>query len=178
MSGYYSHKILCPLQFAGLPQSTDDRLKNTSLHVARICVITLQNPTVFCRLPQYESLVCLSLTRKLLVLTVKRKLLDSRMLPIYDKGGWIELNVRQAVRQWRSLGKNFGLVVEVENEDGDLLKASEYFTAMNCSNEACEWTTFATTRVLIVNKRFPLDCSSACVVCNEFDFHYRVGAPQ
>jgi hypothetical protein len=60
------------------------------------------------------------------------------MLPIYDKGGWIELNVRQAVRQWRSLGKNFGLVVEVENEDGDLLKASEYFTAMNCSNEACE----------------------------------------
>jgi hypothetical protein len=60
------------------------------------------------------------------------------MLPIYGKGGWIEFNVRHAVRQWRLLGKNFGLVVEVENEDGELMKASDHFTAMNCSNEACE----------------------------------------
>ncbi|XP_021935122.1 uncharacterized protein LOC110837379 isoform X2 [Zootermopsis nevadensis] len=75
-------------------------------------------------------------TRSLKKNKVKRKLLDSRMLPIYGKGGWIEFNVRHAARQWRLLGKNFGLVVEVENEDGDLLKASDYFTAMNCSNEA------------------------------------------
>ncbi|XP_023708902.1 uncharacterized protein LOC111865238 isoform X3 [Cryptotermes secundus] len=74
-------------------------------------------------------------TRSLKKNKVKRKLLDSRMLPVYGKGGWIEFNVRPAVRQWRLLGKNFGLVVEVENEDGDLLKAADYFTAMNCSNE-------------------------------------------
>jgi hypothetical protein len=78
------------------------------------------------------------LKASLFVPTVKRKLLDSRMLPVYGKGGWIEFNVRPAARQWRLLGKNFGLVVEVENEDGELLKASDYFTAMNCSNEACE----------------------------------------
>ncbi|XP_069702925.1 uncharacterized protein [Periplaneta americana] len=75
-------------------------------------------------------------TRSLKKNKVKRKLLDSRMLPIFGKGEWIEFNVRHAVRQWRTSGKNFGLVVEVENEDGELLKAADYFTAMNCSNEA------------------------------------------
>lgn len=70
----------------------------------------------------------------------KRKLLDSRMLPIYGKNGWIEFNVGSAAGQWYQPGKNFGLVVEVENEDGQLLKASDYFTAMNCS-EACKCRT-------------------------------------
>jgi hypothetical protein len=45
-------------------------------------------------------------------------------------------------------------VVEVENEDGELMKASDYFTSMNCSNVACEWKIFATTGVLTFNKHF------------------------
>lgn len=65
----------------------------------------------------------------------KRKLLDSRMFPIYGKSGWVEFNVGSAAGQWYQPGKNFGLVVEVENEDGQLLKASDYFTAMNCSEQ-------------------------------------------
>ena len=64
--------------------------------------------------------------------------MDSRMLSVFGKDEWIEFNVRHAARQWRQLGKNFGLVVEVENEDGEVLKASDYFKMMNCSNEACE----------------------------------------
>ncbi|KAJ9591150.1 hypothetical protein L9F63_002305, partial [Diploptera punctata] len=75
-------------------------------------------------------------TRSLKKNKVKRKLLDSRMLSVFGKDEWVEFNVRHAVRQWRQLGKNFGLVVEVENEDGEVLKASDYFKIMNCSNEA------------------------------------------
>lgn len=47
-----------------------------------------------------------------------------------------ELDVKAAVIAWKEHGKNFGLVVEVENEDGVLLQASKYFVAMNCSKEA------------------------------------------
>ena len=63
---------------------------------------------------------------------------------MYGKDEWVEFNVRHAARQWRQLGKNFGLVVEVENEDGEVLKASDYFNVMNCSNEACEWPALTT----------------------------------
>lgn len=75
-------------------------------------------------------------TRSLKRNKAKRKLLDSRMLSVFGKDEWVEFNVRHAARQWRQLGKNFGLVVEVENEDGEVLKASDYFKIMNCSNEA------------------------------------------
>uniref|UniRef100_A0A1B6C4D2 TGF-beta propeptide domain-containing protein n=1 Tax=Clastoptera arizonana TaxID=38151 RepID=A0A1B6C4D2_9HEMI len=66
---------------------------------------------------------------------VKRKLLDSQMHSIYGDA-WTEWNIRGAVKSWRDTGRNFGLTVEVENEDGDLLPAYKYFTAMNCSKQA------------------------------------------
>ncbi|KAF6211046.1 hypothetical protein GE061_014159 [Apolygus lucorum] len=74
-------------------------------------------------------------TRSLKRLRVKRKLLDSMMLPLYSDEA-TELNVKPAVNSWKETGKNFGLAVEVENEDGVLLQASKYFVMMNCSKDA------------------------------------------
>ncbi|BES94713.1 Hypothetical protein NTJ_07522 [Nesidiocoris tenuis] len=74
-------------------------------------------------------------TRSLKRNRVKRKLLDSMMLPLFADE-WTELNVKSAVTSWKETGKNFGLAVEVENEDGVLLQTTKYFVAMNCSKDA------------------------------------------
>lgn len=68
---------------------------------------------------------------------MKRKLLDSRMMSVFGSE-WTEWNVRPAVKVWREAGRNFGLVVEVEDEDGGLLPAHQFFNGMNCTQEACE----------------------------------------
>lgn len=59
------------------------------------------------------------------------------MVSVYGEE-WTEWNVRGAVKAWRESNRNFGLAVEVEDEDGNLLPAHKYFSAMNCSKEACE----------------------------------------
>nr|CAD7204683.1 unnamed protein product [Timema douglasi] len=66
---------------------------------------------------------------------VKRKLLDSRMVSIYGEE-WLEFNVKSAARVWRESGKNFGLSIQVEDEDNQVLPAVKYFSFMDCSNEA------------------------------------------
>ncbi|XP_014259717.1 uncharacterized protein LOC106672646 isoform X2 [Cimex lectularius] len=65
----------------------------------------------------------------------KKKLADSQMLSYYGED-WTELDVKTAVNSWRETGKNFGLAVEVEDEDSTIQQASRYFTPMNCSKEA------------------------------------------
>ncbi|XP_039275769.1 uncharacterized protein LOC120349490 [Nilaparvata lugens] len=74
-------------------------------------------------------------TRSLKKHRVKRKLLDSQMVSVYGDA-WTEWNVRQAVKAWKESNKNFGLAIEVEDEDGNLLPAHKYFSPMNCSKEA------------------------------------------
>ncbi|XP_034239224.1 uncharacterized protein LOC117644110 isoform X2 [Thrips palmi] len=69
------------------------------------------------------------------VVVEKRKLLDSRMLAVHGSA-WTEWNVRTAVKVWRESGRNFGLVVEVEDEDGTRLDAHQFFNGMNCTQEA------------------------------------------
>jgi hypothetical protein len=69
------------------------------------------------------------------VLIVRRKLLDTKMIPVTGEE-WVELNVRAAARSWRNMSKNLGLVVEVEDEEGKPLPAAKYFSDMNCSKEA------------------------------------------
>lgn len=49
---------------------------------------------------------------------------------------WMEFNIRTAVRTWKDFGRNYGLVVTVEDEDGVLLPAEKYVHAMNCSKDA------------------------------------------
>ncbi|XP_054266669.1 uncharacterized protein LOC128988915 isoform X2 [Macrosteles quadrilineatus] len=74
-------------------------------------------------------------TRSLKKHRVKRKLLDSQMLSVYGEA-WTEWNIRGAVKVWRDNGRNFGLAVEVEDEDGTVLPTDKYFAPMNCSQEA------------------------------------------
>ncbi|KAG8222813.1 hypothetical protein J437_LFUL005019 [Ladona fulva] len=75
-------------------------------------------------------------TRSLKKHRSKRKLLDSQMVSISGQEEWVEFDVRHAARVWREPNRNFGLVVEVEDEDGAVLPAERYFAAMNCSKEA------------------------------------------
>ncbi|XP_026809338.1 uncharacterized protein LOC113551344 isoform X2 [Rhopalosiphum maidis] len=75
-------------------------------------------------------------TRSLKRKRVKRKLLDSRMVPYYSEK-WTEWNIRNAVKAWhRNPGRNYGISVEVEDEDGNLLPVSKFFRPMNCSGDA------------------------------------------
>lgn len=61
------------------------------------------------------------------------------MLSVYSTK-WAEFNVRAAVRTWKDSGRNFGLVVTVEDEDGTLLHADQYLQSMNCSNLTSKFT--------------------------------------
>lgn len=58
------------------------------------------------------------------------------MLPYYgDK--WTEWNIRSAVKTWRrDPNRNYGLSIEVEDEDGNLLPALKFFRPMNCTGDA------------------------------------------
>lgn len=83
-----------------------------------------------------NGLTCV-FNQSFLKISVKRKLLDSQMLSV-EKESWTEWNIRGAVKSWRDNGRNFGLTVVVEDEDGNLLPADKYFAPMNCSQGACE----------------------------------------
>ncbi|XP_027844588.1 uncharacterized protein LOC114125230 isoform X2 [Aphis gossypii] len=75
-------------------------------------------------------------TRSLKRKRVKRKLLDSRMVPYYSEK-WTEWNIRNAVKIWhKNPVRNYGISIEVEDEDGNLLPVSKFFRPMNCSGDA------------------------------------------
>lgn len=77
-----------------------------------------------------------SYTRSLKRKRVKRKLLDSRMVPYYSEK-WTEWNIRNAVKAWhRNPVRNYGISIEVEDEDGNLLPVAKFFRPMNCSGDA------------------------------------------
>ncbi|XP_073979666.1 uncharacterized protein isoform X2 [Rhodnius prolixus] len=74
-------------------------------------------------------------TRSLKKHRIKKKLLDSQMMAEYGEA-WTEFNVKSAINAWRDSGRNFGLTVEVEDEDRVLMNALKYFEQMNCSIDA------------------------------------------
>jgi len=81
-------------------------------------------------------IIIIFLTYKNCYLTVKRKLLDSRMVPYYSEK-WTEWNIRNAVKAWhRNPARSYGISVEVEDEDGNLLPVTRFFRPMNCSGDA------------------------------------------
>ena len=64
----------------------------------------------------------------------KKKLLDSQMA-LTKEEGFMELDVKLAARSWLVLtGRNFGLVVEVEDADGLRKPTSSFFRLCNCSS--------------------------------------------
>ena len=65
--------------------------------------------------------------------SAKRRLVDSQMVGAESGAeSWTQWNVRQAVKSWTETQRNFGLSVQVEDEDGNLLPAHHYFAPMNC----------------------------------------------
>lgn len=65
----------------------------------------------------------------------KKRLIDSRTVPINHRG-WIEFNVVSAVNHWqRQPTRNFGFQVELEDAFGNRLNPVRYIAKMNCSGE-------------------------------------------
>ena len=63
----------------------------------------------------------------------KKKLLDSQMA-LTKESNFMELDVKLAVRWWLAPnGRNFGLVVEVEDTEGQRKSAANFFRPRNCS---------------------------------------------
>ena len=66
----------------------------------------------------------------------KKHLVDSTM--VYRSAeGWIELNLHRVMKSWlsaqrRNKNKNFGLLVEVEDESNKLLNAEQFFAGVSC----------------------------------------------
>ncbi|XP_019869914.1 uncharacterized protein LOC109598440 isoform X2 [Aethina tumida] len=59
----------------------------------------------------------------------KRRLSDSKV--ISEASLWVELDVKQATKAWKK-GRNLGLAVVVEDQDGNILKADKYFKGAIC----------------------------------------------
>lgn len=68
--------------------------------------------------------------------TVKRRLSDSKV--ISESSKWVELSVKPATKAW-SKGRNLGLGVLVEDQEGNALKADKYFKGPSCMVGTCEF---------------------------------------
>ncbi|XP_008189870.1 uncharacterized protein LOC103311860 isoform X2 [Acyrthosiphon pisum] len=67
---------------------------------------------------------------------IKRKLLDSRMVPYFSEK-WTEWNIRNAAKAWhKNPARNYGISIEVEDEDGNFLPVAKFFRPINCSEDA------------------------------------------
>ncbi|GAB0089944.1 protein anachronism-like [Sergentomyia squamirostris] len=65
----------------------------------------------------------------------KKRIYSSTMV---DKSfvGWVELDVRQAVKLWEKPSKNLGLAIDVHDQDENPLKASLFFHQHSCEASA------------------------------------------
>lgn len=82
----------------------------------------------------------------MLCVVVKKRLADSRMVPLMDRQGgtqYVEFNIRPAAKSWVK-GRNLGLGIIVEDMDGAILPAEKHFKGINCDTvgnfcECCVW---------------------------------------
>jgi hypothetical protein len=59
-------------------------------------------------------------------------MVDSRMVPRYQRH-WHEFDISETVKLWHKRPRrNLGLVIEVEDEDRNKLRANQIFRMMNC----------------------------------------------
>ncbi|XP_044260566.1 uncharacterized protein LOC123008680 isoform X2 [Tribolium madens] len=68
-------------------------------------------------------------TRSVRKKKVKRRLSDSKV--IQESARWVELSVKPAARAW-SRGRNLGLAILVEDQEGTILKADRLFKGALC----------------------------------------------
>ncbi|XP_063218730.1 uncharacterized protein LOC134528992 [Bacillus rossius redtenbacheri] len=74
-------------------------------------------------------------TRSLKRNRVKKKILDTRVLPVCGEE-WTEFNVSPAAKSWKETGRNHGLGVQVEDEQGHFFPARDHFSPMDCTDQA------------------------------------------
>ncbi|XP_059614489.1 uncharacterized protein LOC132260421 isoform X2 [Phlebotomus argentipes] len=69
----------------------------------------------------------------------KKRIYSSTMV---DKSfvGWVELDVRQAVKLWEKPNKNLGLAIDVHDQDENSLRASQFFFQHSCEASPYPWT--------------------------------------
>ncbi|KAJ8953707.1 hypothetical protein NQ314_007317, partial [Rhamnusium bicolor] len=68
-------------------------------------------------------------TKSLKKRRVKRRLSDSRVIPEHSR--WVELSVKPATKAWTK-GRNLGLGILVEDQEGNMLRADKYFKGASC----------------------------------------------
>lgn len=68
--------------------------------------------------------------------SVKKRLSDSKV--ILENARWVELSVKPATKSWAK-GRNLGLAVLVEDQEGNTLKANRLFKGALCTVGACEF---------------------------------------
>ncbi|XP_055690866.1 uncharacterized protein LOC129794214 isoform X6 [Lutzomyia longipalpis] len=61
----------------------------------------------------------------------KKRIYSSTMVDKFFVG-WVELDVRQAVKLWEKPNKNLGLAIDVHDQDDNLLRASQFFIQHSC----------------------------------------------
>lgn len=66
---------------------------------------------------------------------VKRRLADSKVIP--ESAEYVELNVKPATKAWLK-GKNLGLGVMVDDQEGNVLSTEKYFKGASCMVGECE----------------------------------------
>jgi hypothetical protein len=52
--------------------------------------------------------------------------------------GWIEMDVKLAVKIWERPARNLGLAIEVQDQDDVLLKSADHFIPHSCEACKCE----------------------------------------
>lgn len=71
---------------------------------------------------------------------MKRRLADSKV--ISDCAPIVELNMGPAFSAWfKGHNKNFGVTVEVEDQDLNVLKPHDYFKGTNCLTSSSKYFT-------------------------------------
>lgn len=90
---------------------------------------------------------------------MKRRLADSKV--VSESARFVELNVKPATKAW-SKGKNLGLAIMVDDQEGTILKPSKYFKGASCMVGTCEC---GLTLLTIFKNVAPI-----CLVIEIFDF--------
>ncbi|XP_023021219.1 uncharacterized protein isoform X2 [Leptinotarsa decemlineata] len=117
----------------------DNRNTNIATAILRLYRIPVNNSNANSRLDNCdtpaddEKLLRVSVyryTKPLKRRRVKRLLSDSKVIPVSAK--WVELNVKPATSAWTK-GKNAGLGILVEDQEGNRLRADKFFKGATCT---------------------------------------------
>lgn len=89
-------------------------------------------------------------------LTERRKRQCSSLTVSKKYEGWIELDIKLAVKQWEKPNRNMGLAVEVQDVDEEYKKALDFFHPVDCE-QACKCVTCCCILILIQNLTILVD---------------------